>query len=208
MSEPGEPGRMEQPGEPGRVKRVPVYRGRIVDLSVDTVRFPDGSVGDLEFIAHAGASCVLPVVGRIDEDDPDILLLRQYRYAGGGFMWEVPAGMPDRIGEPWDECARRELEEETGWRAGTLERLTRIHTTPGFSDEVIHLWIASDLEPGRAHLDEDEFVEVVQMPLSEALELVRDGSITDCKSVATLLYAARFVIGDGSEARRDGSGAP
>jgi ADP-ribose pyrophosphatase len=195
---------MSDEREPGRVKRVPVYRGRIVDLSVDTVRFPDGSVGDLEFIAHAGASCVLPVVGRLDQADPDILLLRQYRYAAGGFMWEVPAGMPDRLGEPWDECARRELEEETGWKPGTLEALTRIHTTPGFSDEVIHLWVASDLEPGTAHLDDDEFVEVVQMPLSEALEMVRDGTITDCKSVATLLYAARFVIGPAAGSRRDG----
>lgn len=196
---------MGESAEPGRIKRVPVYRGRIVDLSVDTVRFPDGSVGDLELIAHAGASCVLPVVGRLDDPDPDILLIRQYRYAGGGVMWEVPAGMPDRPGEPWEECARRELEEETGWKAGTLDRLTRIHTTPGFSDEVIHLWVAADLEPGTAHLDDDEFVEVVQMPLSEALEMVRNGTITDCKSVATLLYAARFVIGEGATASLDGS---
>lgn len=193
--------------QPGLVKRVPVYRGRIVDFSVDTVRFPDGSTGDLEFIAHAGASCVLPVVGGLDEADPDVLLLRQYRYAAGGYMWEVPAGMPDRRGEPWDACARRELEEETGWRAGTLRGLTRIHTTPGFSDEVIHLWVASDLRPGTVQLDDDEFVEVVQMPLSEALEMVRDGTITDCKSVATLLYAARFVIGP-SASRRDGSSTP
>jgi ADP-ribose pyrophosphatase len=191
---------------PGRIDRRPVYRGRIVDLSVDTVRFPDGSVGELEFMAHAGASCVLPVVGSLDEDDPDILLLKQYRYAAGGVLWEVPAGMPDRVGEPWDACARRELEEETGRRAGSLRPLTRIHTTPGFTDEVIHLWIASDLEAGTAELDADEFVEVVQLPLSQALEMVKDGTITDCKSVATLLYAACFVFG--GNLRRDGSIAP
>ncbi len=199
---------MSSVADAGRVKRVPVYRGRIVDLSVDTVRFPDGSVGDLEFIAHAGASCVLPVLGSIDEPDPDVVLLKQYRYAAGGVMWEVPAGMPDRPGEPWDECARRELEEETGWKAGTLRPLTRIHTTPGFTDEVIRLWVASELVEGTGQLDDDEFVEVVQMPMSRAVEMVRDGTITDCKSIATLLYAAHFVIGPDAAARRDGSGPP
>lgn len=194
--------------EPGRLERRPVYKGRIVDLSVDTVRFPDGSVGELEFIAHAGASCVLPVVGSLDDDDPDILLLRQYRYAAGGVLWEVPAGMPARPGEPWEEVARRELEEETGWRPGTLRPLTRIHTTPGFTDEVIRIWVASDLAEGTAELDDDEFVEVVRLPFSRALEMVRDGTITDCKSVATLLYAACFVLGGGGEVRRDDSPAP
>lgn len=181
----------------GRIDRRPVYRGRVVDLSVDTVRFPDGSVGELEFMAHAGASCVLPVVGSVDEADPDILLIRQYRYAAGGVIWEVPAGMPDRVGEPWEEVARRELEEETGWRAGTLVPLTRIFTTPGFTDEVIRLWLASELEPGTRQLDHDEFMEVVRLPFSRALKMVRDGEITDCKSVATLLYAASFLIGGG-----------
>lgn len=184
-------------GGTGRIDRRPVYRGRVVDLSVDTVRFPDGSVGELEFMEHAGASCVLPVVGTLDEDDPDILLIRQYRYAAGGVIWEVPAGMPDRVGEPWEEVARRELEEETGWRAGRLVALTRIFTTPGFTDEVIRLWLASELEPGTGRLDDDEFVEVVRLPFSQSLEMVRDGTITDCKSVATLLYAACFVVGRG-----------
>lgn len=188
---------MQIPDDVGRIDRRPVYRGRVVDLSVDTVRFPDGSVGELEFMAHAGASCVLPVVGSVEEADPDILLIRQYRYAAGGVIWEVPAGMPDRAGEPWEEVARRELEEETGWRAGTLVPLTRIFTTPGFTDEVIRLWLASDLQPGTRQLDHDEFMEVVRLPFSRALKMVRDGEITDCKSVATLLYAASFLIGGG-----------
>ncbi|MBW3533763.1 MAG: NUDIX hydrolase [Gemmatimonadetes bacterium] len=144
----------------------------------------------MEMIRHPGASAVLPVVGSLDEDDPDVLLLRQYRYASGGYLYEVPAGIPDEPGEPWEQCARRELEEETGWRAGALRHLTRIYTTPGFCDEVIHLFLATDLEPGTSHLDEDEFLEVVRIPFSRALEWVRDGTVVDCKSVATLLYAA------------------
>lgn len=182
-------------GGPGRLARRPVHSGRIVDLSVDTVRFPDGSVGELELIRHRGASAVLPLLDPPESPDPDVLLVRQYRYATGGFVYEVPAGMPDRPGEPWDECARRELEEETGMRAGALERLTRIWTTPGFTDEVIRLYVAWDLEAGEAHLDADEFVEVVRVPFSQAVEWVRDGTIQDCKSIATILYAAQFVVG-------------
>lgn len=188
---------MQTPDDTRRIDRRPVHRGRVVDLSVDTVRFPDGSVGELEFIRHAGASGVLPVIGSLADPDPEILLIRQYRYAAGGVIWEIPAGLPDREGEPWDEVARRELEEETGWRAGRLEPLTRIFTTPGFTDEVIRLWVATGLEPGEGTLDHDEFLEVVRLPFSRALQMVRDGIITDAKSVAAILYAASFRLAAG-----------
>jgi ADP-ribose pyrophosphatase len=183
------------PDEPGRIDRRPVYAGRIVDLSVDTVRFPDGSTGELELIRHRGAAAVLPLLSSPADRDPQVLLIRQYRYAAGGYVYEVPAGMPDREGEPWESCALRELEEETGRRAGELRYLTRILTTPGFTDEVIHLFVAWDLEAGEARLDGDEFVEVVQVPFSQAVGWVEDGTITDCKSIATILYADRFVVG-------------
>ncbi len=182
--------------EPGRMERRMVHDGRIVHLSVDTVRFPDGSVGQLELVRHAGAAAVLPVVGSLEDEDPEVLLLRQYRYASGGYLWEVPAGMPRVPGEPWDACARRELEEETGRKAGSLRPLTSIFTTPGFSDEVIRLYLATDLSEGRSELDDDEFLEVVRMPLSEAVEMVRKGDIVDCKSIATILYVAHFLAGD------------
>ncbi|HEX9885102.1 MAG TPA: NUDIX hydrolase, partial [Longimicrobiales bacterium] len=123
-------------GEPGTLATRAVYDGRIVRLAVDSVRFPDGSSGEMEMIRHPGASAVLPVMGGLDQADPEILLLRQYRYATGGYLYEVPAGLPDGPDEPWEDCARRELEEETGWKAGTLTPLTRIYTTPGFTDEV------------------------------------------------------------------------
>jgi len=172
-----------------------VHDGRIVKLSLDTVRYPDGSQGTLEMIRHPGASAVLPVVGSVDEPDPEILLIRQYRYATGGYIWEVPAGIPLGPDERADVCARRELEEETGHRAGELLPLTRIFTTPGFTDEVIQLFLASGLTDGERKLDDDEFVEVVRMPFSRAIEMVRDGEITDGKSVCTILYAATFLMG-------------
>jgi ADP-ribose pyrophosphatase len=197
-----EPTPAEQPtsespaqGEPGRLGSRLVHDGRIVHLSVDTVRFPDGSTGELELIRHAGASAVLPLLGSPGEEDPDILLLRQYRYASGGYLYEVPAGMPDEPGEPWEVCAARELEEETGWKARSLRKMTRIYTTPGFTDEVIHLFLAWELEEGDGELDDDEFIDVVRVPLSTALEWVREGRIVDGKSVATLLYAAAFEVG-------------
>jgi ADP-ribose pyrophosphatase len=185
---------------PGRLGSRPVHDGRIVKLSVDTVRFPDGSVGELEMIRHPGAAAVMPVVGSLEADDPRVLLLRQYRYASGGYLYEVPAGLPDGPDEDWDTCARRELEEETGHRAGSLQPLTAIYTTPGFTDEVIRLYLATHLSPGASNLDEDEFVEVLTVPFSEVLEMVRRGEIVDCKSVATILFVAQFVL------RQDGPG--
>lgn len=183
--------------EPGRLSSRMVHDGRIVRLSLDTVRFPDGSTGELEMIRHPGAAAILPVVGSLEEEDPEILLLRQYRYASGGYLYEVPAGLPKGSDEPWEECARRELEEETGYAASRLVPLTRIYTTPGFTDEMIRLYAAEGLESGERNLDDDEFVEVLRMRLSEALDMVRTGEIQDGKSVATLLYAAAFLLGRG-----------
>jgi ADP-ribose pyrophosphatase len=173
----------------------PVFDGRIVRLAVDRVRFPDGTVGELEMIRHSGAAAVLPVLGDPSAADPEIVMIRQYRYAAGGFIYEVPAGRPDQPGEDWEVCARRELEEETGYRAGTLRYLTAIHTTPGFTDEKIHLFLATELSQGSTRFDADEFVEIEPMALSAALRLVREGAISDAKTICTLLYAAGFVFG-------------
>ncbi|MYA65391.1 MAG: NUDIX hydrolase [Gemmatimonadetes bacterium] len=171
-----------------------IHDGRIVHLSVDTVRFPDGSVGKLELVRHRGAAAVLPILGGKEDADPEVVLLRQYRYAAGGVIYEVPAGIIEP-GESWEECARRELEEEAGFRAGKLVKLTTIHTTPGFTNERIHLYAAFDLTEGTVCSDEDEFLQVERMPLSEALELARAGKMTDAKSLVTILYAARFLLG-------------
>lgn len=192
----GGPAREESSGvdASARQGRRVVHEGRIVRLNVDTVRFPDGSLGELELVEHPGAAAVLPVAGSPEDADPEILLVRQYRYAGGGLMYEVPAGIPDAPDESWESCARRELEEETGFRPGRLTPLTRIHTTPGFCDEVIHIFLATELERGTASHDSDEFIEVERLPFSRACEMVRRGRITDGKSVTALLYARAFLL--------------
>ncbi|MGH7574916.1 MAG: NUDIX hydrolase [Longimicrobiales bacterium] len=172
-----------------------VYDGRIVRLSIDTVRFPDGSEGDFEMIRHSGAAAVLPVKDDPGADDPVIILIRQYRYAAGGYMLEVPAGRPNSPDEEWETCARRELREETGLSAERLTPLAAIYTTPGFTDERIHLFMATGLTPGDRTLDPDEFVEPVEMPLSQALEHIRSGQISDAKTICTILYASTFLRG-------------
>lgn len=185
---------MSEREEPGLVERTPVHRGRIVDLSLDRVRFPDGSEGTLEFVRHPGAAAVLPVVGRVDESDPEVVLIRQYRYAADGHILEVPAGLRSGPQESWEACAARELEEETGFRAGNLQRLGSVYTTPGFTNEVIHLFLASELERGDAARDDDEFIELVRASFSQAVTWARDGRIRDGKSVCTILLAERFLM--------------
>lgn len=180
--------------KPGLIERKPIHKGRIVDLSIDTVRFPNGKTGELEMIRHSGAAAVLPILSELDAEDPQVLLVRQYRYAAGGYLLEVPAGRPDQEGEDWEVCARRELEEETGMTAGTMTRLTSILTTPGFCDERIHLFLASDLKAGATALDDDEFLNTEVLPLSVVLEKIRDGEIEDAKTVCTILYAAGFLM--------------
>jgi ADP-ribose pyrophosphatase len=171
-----------------------VYTGRVVRLDVDTVRFPDGSTGELEIIRHPGAAAIVPCASDPRGEDPTILLIRQYRYATGGPLWEIPAGTLDPGEEP-EACARRELLEEAGVAAGRLERLTSIWTTPGFTDEVIHLYLASELTTRTPSRERDEFIEVVPQPLSRVLGRVRDGEIRDAKTLVAILYMAGFVLG-------------
>jgi ADP-ribose pyrophosphatase len=178
--------------KPGQIDSRTLHDGRIVHLAMDTARFPDGSTGELELIRHSGAAAVVPVLGDPGAHDPSIVLLRQFRYAAGGEMFEIPAGRPDRDGEPWDQVARRELEEETGYTATDLHPLTTIYTTPGFTDERIHLYLATGLTAGTTNLDRDEFVEVVTLPLSCVLAAVKEGRIIDGKSICALLYYASF----------------
>ena len=172
-----------------------IYTGRIISVDLDTVRFPDGSSGELEMIRHPGAAAVVPVLSDPEGPDPTLLLLRQFRYAAGGTLWEIPAG---RLADPGEEpaaCARRELLEEAGVTAGRIEPLTTIWTTPGFTDETIHLFLATQLHPAEHQREHDEFIEVQPLPLSRALEMIRIGDIRDAKTALAILYVAGFILG-------------
>jgi len=176
---------------PGRIASRPIYRGRIVHLSLDTVRFPGGETGELELVTHPGAAAIVPFLDPPEAADPRIVLIRQYRYAAGGEIYEIPAGIPLSPTEGWETCARRELAEETGFEARELRYLTRIYTTPGFTDEVIHLFAATDLSAGNTNRDADEFIEVVPLPLSQVFAKIRVGEIVDAKSLCAIFFAAR-----------------
>lgn len=175
-----------------------VYDGRVFDVELDRVRFPDGSIGELEIIRHPGAAAVVPLLDPDPEatGQPFVVLIRQYRYAAGGFVWEVPAGKLDP-GESPERCAGRELEEETGYRAVRLVRLGAIHTTPGFTDEIIHLFIAKGLVRGESQPGEHEFIELHEIPLAHAIAMIVEGEITDAKTICALMLAERAVQGVG-----------
>jgi ADP-ribose pyrophosphatase len=171
-----------------------IHTGRVLNLDIDQVRFPNGSVGELEMIRHPGASAVVPFLSEPGGEDPQILLIKQYRYAAERFLYEIPAGRLDP-GESPDACARRELLEETGCTAERVEHLTTIYTTPGFTDERIHLFIAVGLTHGPVRHETDEFITVETMTLSHALGLIQKGELQDAKSVVAILYAAGFRAG-------------
>lgn len=169
-----------------------VYTGRIVNLNVDTVAFPDGSTGTLEMLRHPGAAAVVPFLDDPASADPRIVLIRQFRHAAEGDMWEIPAGRLDPGEEP-EACARRELREETGYSAAECRPLVTIYTTPGFTDERIHLFLATGLRAGEHAREADEFVEVHEVHWSEALRLLANGQITDAKTLSALLFTETFL---------------
>ena len=163
-----------------------LHSGRILTLDLDTVQFPDGSTGTLEMIRHPGASAVLPFLDDSSAADPRVLLIRQFRHAADGYIWEIPAGRLER-GESPEQCARRELTEETGMVAGRVEHLSSVYTTPGFTDELIHLFVAHDLTHGPTRREADEFLELHPIPWSGVLELVARGELRDGKTLAAIL---------------------
>jgi len=177
-----------------RVSTRRVYTGRVINLDIDTVRFPNGTLGELEMIRHPGASAVVPFLSDPASDDPQLLLIRQYRYAAEQYLYEVPAGRLD-AGESPEQCARRELREETGCEAERVEHLLTMFTTPGFTDEKIHLFMATGLTRGADAREADEFIELETVALSRALALIQQGEIVDGKTALAILYAAGFRAG-------------
>jgi NTP pyrophosphohydrolases including oxidative damage repair enzymes len=157
-----------------------IFTGKVLTLNIDTVTLPNGVTIDLEMVRHPGAAAVVPL-----KDSGTVVLIKQFRHAAGGFIYEIPAGKL-HAGEDPMHCAARELEEEIGYVAGRLDRLTSILTAPGFTDEVIHIYKATALTRGQQQLDRDEVLEVLEIPLEEAIAMIVAGTIRDAKTIVGL----------------------
>ncbi|MBO8128721.1 MAG: NUDIX hydrolase [Peptococcaceae bacterium] len=164
-----------------------VYRGKILNVRLDSVKLPDGTTGTREVVEFSEAVAVVALT-----DNNEVLLVRQYRYPVGRELLEIPAGKMEK-GEQPEECARRELAEETGYMAANMRPLLRIYSTPGFTSEKMHLFFASGLTRGNQNLDEGEFVELVKIPLVNALKMIATGEICDAKSIIGLLTVKQMI---------------
>lgn len=171
------------------IERKTVFEGKVVRLYLDRVLLPNGVEAERELVRHWGAVGMVPL-----DRDGGVFLVRQYRHPAGRELLEIPAGKL-REGEDPLECARRELEEEIGYRASKWTRLTSFYTSPGFSDEILHLFLAEGLIPSQASPEEDEFLEILKVPLEEALGMVASGEIVDSKSIAGIALASLYLEG-------------
>ena len=165
-----------------------VFDGVLLHVKRDTVKLPNGDTSTREWIKHQGAAAVLPIL-----PNGDIILVKQYRYPIGKVTLEIPAGKLDSPDEEPLVCATRELSEETGYTAANYQKLTTLATTVGFSNEYIHIYLATGLTSGKQHTDDDEFINVVTMPLNEAMAMIDNGTIYDAKSVTAILMAKRYL---------------
>jgi len=168
-------------------RRSVMHRGRVFQLVRENVTLDNGTTTDLDFIEHPGAAAIVALTG-----ENDVVLVRQYRHALGQYIWEIPAGTLDP-GEPVLDCARRELAEETGYAAAEWRKLGEITPVPGYSDERIHLFLATGLSAAAQRLDADEVLEAHGRPLAEAAAMIARGEIQDAKSICALLLAQNWL---------------
>ena len=167
--------------------RTIVYHGKIFELIRENITLENGTTTDVEFIEHPGAAAIIPFL-----DDNRIVLLKQYRHALKKVIWEIPAGTLD----PQEEiisCAKRELIEETGYSASGWQKLGEITPVPGYSDERIHIYLATELQPAEQHLDADEVIQVQEVEFNKALEMIGNREIQDAKSIAGLFMASAWL---------------
>lgn len=162
------------------------FSGRLIQVDVDKVVLPDGTAARREVVNHRGAVAILVLEGG------RVLLERQYRHTARKVLWEVPAGTLEE-GEDPEECARRELEEETGFRASSMQKLVQFYVAPGYSREVIHIFLAGGLGEGKRNLDDDERLDCEFVPLAEAEKMVEENRIEDSKTIISLLFYMRFI---------------
>lgn len=168
-------------------RRTLLYKGRVFRLVRENVTLDNGVSTDLDYIEHPGAAAIVPLI-TADE----VVLIKQYRHALKRHIWEIPAGTLD----PQEEvaaCARRELAEETGYSAAEWRKLGEITPVPGYSDERIHLFLASKLSPAQQKLDPDEVLAIHRVTLARALEMIAEGDIQDAKSICGLLLAQKWL---------------
>lgn len=161
-----------------------VFQGRVISLQVDTIELPNGKMATREIVRHPGAAAVIPLIG------DKMVVVEQYRKPFEKFQVEIPAGKLDK-GEDPAVCAARELEEETGYKVGKLTPLHAMYTSPGFADELLHIFVAEELTKGDSRPDEDEFLAVHEITLEEALQLIQVGMISDAKTLLAV-YAWRL----------------
>ena len=165
-----------------RLSREEPFRGRIVTVHVDTVALPNGGTSVREVVEHPGGVAVLP----LDEDN-NVLTVTQFRYPFGKTLLEIPAGKLDHPGEDPGEAGLRELREETGATAGKFQSLGELYPSPGYCGEIIHMYLARELNFGETDLDEDEFLTLERVPFDQLVQEVMDGSIKDAKTMAAVL---------------------
>jgi ADP-ribose pyrophosphatase len=164
-----------------------LYEGRVFKLLRENVTLNNGVTVDLDVIHHPGASAMIPMSG-----DDNVILIKQYRHAIGDFIWEIPAGTLDPDETPL-ECAKRELIEETGFSANTWQKLGEITPLPGYSNERIHMFLAADLVPAEQDLDKDEMLDVHEVSLGKAVEMIHEGAIQDSKTIAGLFMTTKWL---------------
>ena len=165
------------------VKNINIYEGRVFNVHKETILFPNGNEHDLDIIVHPGAVAILPI-----DEAGNIYFVNQYRHATGGMFLEIPAGGLEE-GEAARDCAVRELQEEIGMAPGKLEKLLEVYIAPGYSTEIVFLYLATALMPSSLPQDDDEDIEIILLSLNEAFERIEKGQIKDAKSILALTYA-------------------
>jgi ADP-ribose pyrophosphatase len=169
------------------IESKPVYEGRILKMRVDTIRLPDGKTGTREIVEHRGAVAIVPLI-----DPQTVIMVRQYRSAARQVLLEIPAGTRE-VDEDEDTCARRELAEETNYQATHLIKLFQSYVAPGYSSELIHVYLAYGISYADGTPDDDEFVEVEKVPLADVPDMIARGDIQDGKSIGGLLATIQML---------------
>nr|WP_317357595.1 NUDIX hydrolase [uncultured Tyzzerella sp.] len=164
-----------------------VFKGKIIDVKVDTITLPDGNIAKREVVIRGDATAVVAI-----DEDGNVILVEQYRHPVGDLVLEIPAGMLEE-GEDPKKCAIRELEEETSFITTDLTHITTMYPTVGFCTEKLHIYLAKNLKQGNFNFDDDEFIQVKKVPLEEAINMIYTGKIIDSKTITGLLACKKFL---------------